>query len=357
MDLTIGSGARSQGKMAMAKQMNGLVVATPGQIALEPRDVPQRAPGEVLIRMRRAGICGTDFNIFAGHHPFLSYPRLVGHELSGTVAEAPEGSLFAQGQIVAVLPYIACGACHACQQGKPNCCMKIAVLGVHKDGGMCEWLAVPEANVIDVGDLTLDQAATVEFLAIGAHAVRRAGDMAGRRALVVGAGPIGLATALMAQIAGAEVTLSDLDAARLTLAATVLPSARTILVDHNFAAAMEAATAGAGFDVVFDATGNRASMERGFDLVAHGGTYVFAGLIKDDISFSDSEFHKREVTLMASRNATAADFAHVIACIRDGLVPVAALLTHRVPLSQAAEKLSWWSRNKDGLIKAIIEIS
>ena len=340
----------------MTQQMNALVCAAPGQIALETRPVPVRGPDEVLIRIRRAGICGTDFNIYAGHHPFLAYPRLIGHELSGTVAVAPAGSDLVPGQIVAVIPYIACGTCHACADGKPNCCMAIAVLGVHTDGGMCEWLCVPRINVQTVGDLTLDQAATVEFLAIGAHAVRRAGAMDGRRVLVVGAGPIGLATALMACIAGAQVTLADQDAARLTLAAATIPLTATLIADAGFATAVQRATQGAGYDAVFDATGNRTSMERGFALVAHGGTYVFAGLIKDDITFSDTEFHKREITLMASRNATAADFAHVIASIRSGAVPVAALLTHRTTLTDAAQNLAHWSQHKTGLIKAMIEV-
>jgi len=341
----------------MSHQMRAVVVGAPGQIELARRDQPQRGEGEVLIRIRRAGICGTDFHIYAGLHPFLTYPRLIGHELSGTVEAAPPDSAFTPGQIVTILPYIACGTCHACTNGKPNCCMAIAVLGVHKDGGMCEYLAVPEANVMAVEGLTLDQAATVEFLAIGAHAVRRAGAITGRRVLVVGAGPIGLAVAIMAGITGAAVTLADTDAGRLTLAAATTPLAGTLLADSGFAAAVAMATAGDGFDLVFDATGNRASMERGFGLVAHGGTYVFAGLIKDDITFADSEFHKREVTLMASRNATVDDFAHVIASIRSGAVPVDRLLTHRTALDRIVADLPRWAKDRTGLIKALVEIA
>lgn len=336
--------------------MQALVVASPGQIALEQRAIPARQPDEVLIRIRRAGICGTDYHIFTGNQPFLSYPRLIGHELSGTVEAKPEGSALALGQIVAINPYIACGKCHACTNGKPNCCMAIAVLGVHKDGGMCEWLSVPQTNILPVEGLTIDEAATVEFLAIGAHAVRRAGDIKGKEVLVIGAGPIGLATAIFAAIAGGKVTLADRDAARLTLASATIALSATVLADDSFAAALQTATGGNGFDAVFDATGNRASMERGFTCVAHGGTYVFAGLIKDDITFSDTEFHKREITLMASRNATAADFAHVIASIRARDVPVAALLTHRTTLGQAASDLPRWTTDKQGLIKALVEI-
>ena len=341
----------------MANLMNAIVCRAPGQIALETRPKPQRGAGDVLIQIRRVGICGTDYHIYAGLHPFLAYPRLIGHELSGTVAETPADSQFTIGQTVAVNPYIACGACHACLNGKPNCCMAIAVLGVHKDGGMCEWLAVPEGNLLAVEGLSLDQAACVEFLAIGAHAVRRAGKMERRRALVIGAGPIGLATAIFAGIAGAAVTLVDRDADRLMLASAAIPVAATLLADDTLAAAVQTASDGAGFDVVFDATGNRTSMERGFGFAAHGGTYVFAGLVKDDITFADSEFHKRELTLMASRNALAVDFAHVIATIRSGQVPIALLLTHRTTMADVALDLPRWAHDKLGLIKALVEVA
>ena len=341
----------------MVDHMLAVVCESPGRIALESRPMPLRGAGEVLIRIRRVGICGTDFHIYAGLHPFLAYPRLIGHELSGTVEATPDGSRFTQGQIVAVNPYIACGICHACRNAKPNCCMNIAVLGVHKDGGMCEYLAVPESNVLAVEGLSIDQAATVEFLAIGAHAVRRAGAIKGLKALVIGAGPIGLATAVFAGIAGAEVTLADRDADRLTLASGVVSAVGTLIADDHFAEAVMSVTSNAGFDVVFDATGNRASMERGFGFVAHGGTYVFAGLIKDQITFSEPEFHRREVSLMASRNATAQDFAHVIASIRAGLVPISGLLTHRTTLSTVAGDLPRWSDDKRGLIKALVEVA
>jgi 2-desacetyl-2-hydroxyethyl bacteriochlorophyllide A dehydrogenase len=341
----------------MTDTMKAIVCTGPGRIALETRPRPVRAPGEVLIRIRRVGICGTDYHIYSGLHPFLAYPRLIGHELSATVADAPEASAFTAGQTVAVNPYVACGTCHACSGGKPNCCMAIAVLGVHKDGGMCEWISLPESNLLAVDGLSLDEAATVEFLAIGAHAVRRAGDIAGRRALVIGAGPIGLATAIFAGIAGASVTLVDRDSDRLKLAGAFISGTATLLADHTLPAAVLAASDGNGFDLVLDATGNRSSMERGFAFVAHGGTYVFAGLIKDDISFSDAEFHKREATLMASRNATSADFAHVIACIKAGLMPVARLLTHRTTMDAVAQDLPRWTGDKAGLIKALVDVA
>lgn len=337
--------------------MKAVVCPAPHSIAVEKRPQAKRLQDEVLLQINRAGICGTDYHIYEGLHPFLKYPRVIGHELSATVVETPASCKFAIGQQVVVNPYIACDKCHACIIGKPNCCMNIAVLGVHRDGGMCELISLPERNLISADGLSLDEAATVEFLAIGAHAVRRSGIGTGAKALVVGAGPIGLGAAIFAQIAGASVVLVDRDSERLGLASSAAVISNTITADADAAANIMQASNGDGYDAVFDATGNRASMEESFAYVAYGGTYVFVGLIKDDITFADADFHKREMTLMASRNATAIDFDHVIAAIKSKKVPIAKLLTHRTSLAEVANDLPRWSSDKKGLIKALVDIS
>ena len=202
-------------------------------------------------------------------------------------SRTPRGGRFANGQLVVVNPYVACGRCHACRKGLPNACMRIGVLGVHRDGGMCEEICLPEENLIPAGNLSPDEAASVEFLAIGAHAVRRSGLKSGERALIVGAGPIGLGTALFAKLAGGEVTVLDRDASRLTFAADAANVDQTLLADGDVDALIAKATQGDGFDVVFDATGSRSSMEASFAYTAHGGRYVLVGLVKDAISFLD----------------------------------------------------------------------
>ena len=216
--------------------MKAVVCLAPLSITIEARPLPIRAHDEVLLKINRAGICGTDYHIYEGKHPFLNYPRVIGHELSATVVDTPSSNKFKIGQKVAINPYIACGTCHACKIGKPNCCMNIAVLGVHRDGGMCEYISVPERNLISADGLTLDEAATVEFLAIGAHAVRRSSIGRGERALVVGAGPIGLGVAIFAKIAGADVTLVDRDSERLSLASAATGIANTIIANSDGAA-------------------------------------------------------------------------------------------------------------------------
>jgi 2-desacetyl-2-hydroxyethyl bacteriochlorophyllide A dehydrogenase len=338
--------------------MKALVCVQPHDIRVEDRPAPVRGEGEVLIRMRRAGICGTDYHIYGGKHPFLEYPRLIGHELAGEIAEVPEGSAFTVGQVVTVNPYIACGTCRACRRGKPNCCARISVLGVHGDGGMCELLAVPESAVIDAVGLSLDQAAMVEFLAIGAHAVRRAGVAEGESVAVIGAGPIGVAAALFARIAGAgRIVLADTRAPRLAYARDHLGFAEGVVADDALGATLAEMTSGEMFDHVFDATGNIHAMRAGLNWVAHGGSYTLVGVCKDDLVFPDPEFHKRETTLIASRNALSVDFDHVIASIRNGAVPTDAIRTHTLTLDDAPTRLPQLIDEADSVLKAIVTIA
>lgn len=327
----------------------------PGTLRSHQTEVPQRADGEVLLRVKRVGVCGTDLHIFTGNQPYLNYPRVMGHELSALVEEAPANSHLNAGDTVYVMPYLSCGKCVACRQGKTNCCVNIQVLGVHRDGAFTEYLSVPQQFVHKAEGVTLDQAAMVEFLAIGAHAVRRAGVRAGQRVLVVGAGPIGMAAMIFARSRGAEVTALDSRADRLEFCVTQLGIAASVQLGDDDEQRLAALSANESFDVVFDATGNSKAMERGFKFVAHGGTYVLISIVASAITFSDPEFHKRETTLLASRNATTEDFEAVLKAMRAGQVPTDALNTHRMALADVPERFKELLDPARGVVKAIVE--
>jgi 2-desacetyl-2-hydroxyethyl bacteriochlorophyllide A dehydrogenase len=336
--------------------MKALVCRSPGDLVVEERPgPPPPAAGWAIVRVAHVGICGTDYHIFEGKHPFLAYPRVMGHEVAGTVLDAGDGVALRPGDPVIVNPYLACGDCIACRKGKPNCCVRIEVLGVHRDGAMCEEIAVPARNLYPAAGLSLAAAACVEFLAIGAHAVRRAA-LKDARALVVGAGPIGLGAALFARIAGHETTLLDVSGERLAFASHRLGFATLDASGRSAGEIVQDATGGDGYDVVLDATGNSASMKAAFSHVAHGGTLVLVSVVKDDIAFSDPEFHKREMSVIGSRNATGEDFAHVVASIANGAVPTSDLITHRTTLDGALRDLPRWTREKAGLVKALIDV-
>lgn len=335
--------------------MNVLVCVEPGKLEVVSRPAPAAQAGDALVRPLRIGICGTDYHIYEGKHPFLQYPRVMGHELAVEVVEAPADSPVKPGEVCVVNPYISCGTCIACRKGKPNCCVRIAVLGVHVDGGMGELLALPARNLVPAPGLTADQCATVEFLAIGAHAVRRAAVRPDERVLVVGAGPIGLGVIAFASLAGGRVFVLDRDQDRVAIAAD-LAGGLPLPPAESTAAAVAAVTDSEGFDVVFDATGQAGPMEAGFEFVAHGGRYVFVSVVKGPILFQDPDFHRKEMTLYGSRNATSEDFSHVIASIREGRLPVDRFITHRTTLAGAVADLPRWATEKSGLIKALITV-
>jgi 2-desacetyl-2-hydroxyethyl bacteriochlorophyllide A dehydrogenase len=336
--------------------MKALICEEPGRLSLVSRPDPVPGAGEVLVRIRRVGVCGTDFHIFQGKHPFLAYPRVMGHELSGTVEIAPAGSSLKSGQNVYIVPYLSCGVCVSCRRGVTNACQNIAVIGVHRDGGMAELLCVPEQNVIPAGGASLDDAAMIEFLAIGAHGVKRGGVTAQDRVLVVGSGPIGIAAIIFAKARGANVTVMDMREDRLAFTRDRLGTDHLLLADGQAEERAKAITDGDFFDVVIDATGNAQAMHRGFNFVAHAGRYVLVSVVPGEITFSDPEFHKRETTLFASRNAQPDDFAEVVRQMEAGTVPTLALNTHRGKLSDGPELIRQWVRPEAGVIKAILEV-
>ncbi len=336
--------------------MRALLCVEPGRLELVQRPTPSPGPGEALVRVRRAGVCGTDLHIFEGSHPFLQYPRVIGHELSGEIAEVGPGSGLTVGQRVVLIPYLSCGSCVACRRGKSNCCQHIAVLGVHTDGGMAEFVCAPQGNVLVAEDVSLDDAAMVEFLSIGAHAIRRANVGEGDRVLVVGAGPIGIACTIFAKSRGGSVCALDMRRDRLEFCRDVVKVDHTVVSGADAREALAALTDGDLFDVVIDATGKAASMAAGFDWVAHGGTYVLVSVVREAISFSDPTFHARETSLLGSRNATREDFLEVLRAMREGQVPTAALATHRAALERAPERFPEWLEPETGVIKAILEI-
>jgi 2-desacetyl-2-hydroxyethyl bacteriochlorophyllide A dehydrogenase len=336
--------------------MRALQCVEPGRLAIVERSRPVPGPGEVLVRIRRAGVCGTDLHIYEGSHPFLEYPRILGHELSGEIAETGPGCSIAVGQKVYLIPYLSCGACIACRRGKTNCCQRIAVLGVHIDGGMAEFVCVPENNVAAADGATLDEAAMVEFLAIGAHANRRAGTREGDRVLVVGAGPIGLGCMIFAKLRGGVVTALDMRQDRLAFCREILGVRHAVASGPGAIETLKGITDDDLFDIVIDATGKAESIEAGFDYVAHGGTYVLVSVVRETISFADPKFHAREISLLGSRNATREDFDEVFRAMRDGLVPTGALATHRASLEESPARFPEWIKPETGAIKALIEI-
>lgn len=336
--------------------MKTLVCISPGHFEYRDANAPLATPGQAIIKIRRIGICGTDLHAFEGTQPFFEYPRILGHELAGDLVDFDHAPGFQPGEAVTIIPYFNCGACIACRSGKPNCCTTIKVCGVHGDGGMVEYLAVPGTSLVHGNGLTHDQLALIEPLAIGAHAVRRAAIQPGEFVLVIGAGPIGLGTMESARIAGAEVIAMDINETRLNFCREKLQLLHTVNAANNPIDQVRHITRGDMPTVVIDATGSRKAINDGFRYMAHGARYVLVGLQKGTIEFSHPEFHKREGTLMSSRNATREDFEFVMTAMQKKQIDPTTYITHRIPFDQLKTQFPGLLDPANGVIKAMVEL-
>jgi 2-desacetyl-2-hydroxyethyl bacteriochlorophyllide A dehydrogenase len=337
--------------------MKALVCKQPGQFEYISMSKPLLQNEHAILKIKRIGICGTDLHAFEGTQPFFSYPRVLGHELAAEIAEI-ESSDFEVGDKVTFSPYFYCGKCVACRNGLTNCCADIKVFGVHIDGGMCEYISVPLHYLIKANEMSFDELALVEPLAIGAHGIRRAAVKPNEFVLVIGAGPIGLGVMEFARIAGGHVIAMDVNDQRLAFCEEKLNVANTINpVKEDVVEQLKLITNNDMPTVVIDATGNLKAINNAFQYMAHGARYVLVGLQRNEIVISHPEFHKREATLMSSRNATSEDFNHVLNSMKNKLLDPATYITHRVQFDEVKDNFEGWLDPANGVIKAMVEVS
>ena len=336
--------------------MKSLVCITPGQFEYRDITIPAPESGYSLLRINRIGICGTDLHAFQGTQPFFNYPRVLGHELAAEyVSGDAEG--YKEGDRVTFIPYFYCGKCIACRSGKENCCANLQVCGVHIDGGMSEYLTVPSSSLIQGQDLNFDELALVEPLAIGAHGIRRAAIIADEFVLIIGAGPIGLGTMEFARIAGGKVIALDVNDGRLQFCKDELKVEHTInALAADVTEQLREITDGNMPTLVIDATGSLNAINNAFRFMAHGARYVLIGLQRGEICFSHPEFHKREATLMSSRNATRRDFEHVMRAMKNRDIDPTKYITHRVGFDNVKSEFESWLKPETGVIKAMVEL-
>jgi alcohol dehydrogenase len=346
------------------------------------------APGEALIRIHRVGICGTDYSGYLGKMPFYSYPRIPGHELGVQVVTVGERVTNVKpGDRCSVEPYMNCQQCFACRRGNSNCCESLKVLGVMMDGGMCEQMIVPARKLHPSPKLTMEQLALVETLAIGCHAVNRGHPQPGENVLVIGAGPIGLSVIEFVKLSGARTLVLDMNAQRLDFAKSKMGVDHTILSKGDgkevalspqtllsptdrvrgalggegaVSSALEELkelTDGVLPSVVIDATGSNKSMSNALNFVAHTGKLVFVGITTQEISFVHPLMHRREMTLLASRNALPPDFTRIIKLIEDGQIDTRPWITHHAQFEEIIDVFPAWLKPETGVIKAVMHVT
>lgn len=338
--------------------MQTVTLLAPGQFHYHQSEFDfSLQPGEALIRIHRIGVCGTDLHAYRGRQPFFNYPRILGHELGVEVISLANDVTSLQiGDRCSVEPYMNCGHCIACRRGKTNCCESLLVLGVHTNGGMQEFLKVPAHKLHPSSTLSYEQLALVETLAIGAHAVERAALTPEDTVLIIGAGPIGLSVIQFVQLAGVPLIVTDREESRLAFCRSQMRVEKTLTSGEDLPNRLKKQLNGDLPTVVFDATGNPTSMMNAFDYLANGSKLVYVGLFQGDVTFPDPMFHRKEVSLLASRNAVSDTFTFIINAMEAGRIDTTPWITHRSSLATVADNFPNWLDPANGLVKAIIEV-
>jgi 2-desacetyl-2-hydroxyethyl bacteriochlorophyllide A dehydrogenase len=327
-------------------------------------DIPEPsapAAGEALVAVQRVGICGTDLSGYLGKMPFFSYPRIPGHELGVEVVAVGVGVTNVKpGDCCAVEPYLNCQRCYSCRRGFTNCCEHHQTLGVMCDGGLTERIILPARKLHPAPKLTPDQCALVETLAIGCHAVRRGNSKAGENVLIIGAGPIGLSALEFVKLSGARPIVMDISERRIGFVRTKMGVPDTLVArgDESDVKSIAELTNGQLADAVIDATGNNQSMVRALEFASFAGRVVYVGITQQNLAFPHAALmHRRELTLLASRNAPSPDFSRIIQLIQDGRIDTRPWITHHAAFEEVPAVFPAWLKPETGVIKAVVTVA
>jgi threonine dehydrogenase-like Zn-dependent dehydrogenase len=337
--------------------VKAVVMHAPGDVRVESVPDPTRKSGEVLLRVRRVGLCGSDLNSYRGRNPLVSFPRIPGHEISATIVEleAEHPAHLQVGMDVTLSPYKNCGQCPACRNGRPNACRDNQTLGVQRDGAMGEYLAVPMEKLF-VADLNLDELCLVEPLTVGCHAVARAGVTPEDVVAIFGCGGVGLGAVAASAFRGATTVAMDVDDAKLEIAR----KAGAVHVIHtkrqDAKEALAELTGGDGPDVVIEAVGLADTFRAAVELVAFTGRVVYIGYAKEPVTYETKLFVQKELTVLGARNALPGDFRQVIQMLEQHRFPVDAAISTIAPLARAPELLRAWSDDPARFTKIMITL-
>jgi 2-desacetyl-2-hydroxyethyl bacteriochlorophyllide A dehydrogenase len=336
--------------------MKAAQIVEPGRVEICEVPEPVVEAGEVLIKVKALGLCGSDLATYRGLNPMVSYPRIPGHEIAGEVVEAGSDvrGKFTTGRPVTVSPYTACGECSACRVRRVNCCRCNQTMGVQRDGAACEYIAVPYEKVFDVEGLTNEQVACVEPLSVGYHAVNRGAVCEGDIVLVFGCGVVGLGAMVGCVWKKATVIAVDIDDAKLAkakkLGAKYVINSKT----EDLQTRVDEITSGDGASVVIEAVGLAETFRRAVEVVSFAGRVVYIGYAKRAVEYETKVFVSKELDIRGSRNALAEEIREVVDIVSSGGVDVGQLVTHRYRFCEAGEALEFWDKNAGDVTKILL---
>ncbi len=338
--------------------MKTLLIDKAGEISVVERVKPSPGNGEILLKLKYVGFCGSDLSTYLGKNPMVQYPRVPGHEISAGIAEigkdVPKG--FSPSETVTVLPYTNCGQCPACRRGREYACQFNQTLGVQRDGAMQEFISVPWQKVLKAPILNDLELTMVEPLTVGFHAIDRARVTDSDTVMVLGCGMIGAGAIVRAALRGATVIAVDIDDHKLDLAMKLGAKHPVNSMKFDLHKAVSELTGGDGPDVVVEAAGNPITYRAAVDEVAFTGRVVCIGYAGQEVSFATKLFVQKELDIMGSRNATAADFKAVISYMEEGRFPLDEMITRRVTPVEAAIAVKEWAEDPGKVMKILLDL-
>jgi 2-desacetyl-2-hydroxyethyl bacteriochlorophyllide A dehydrogenase len=338
--------------------MKAVRIVEPGKVEIIDIPQPVCGDGEVLIKVRSVGLCGSDLTTFRGQNPMVSYPRIPGHEIAGEIVEAGKGvsSNLRKGLLVTVSPYTACGKCYPCRIGRVNCCRFNQTMGVQRDGAATEYIVMPVAKVHPTDGLSTDQAACVEPVSVGCHAVNRGRATEQDLVLIFGCGVIGLGAIASAAYKGAKVIAVDVDDAKLKKAKALGATYTINSQKENLPARIDEISKGDGVNLAIEAVGLPQTFRAAVDLICFGGRVVYIGYAKKPVEYETKLFVSKEADIMGSRNAFSKEIDDVIGMFRSGRIDVSELVTHRFKLDEMEKALKLWDANPGEVTKILMSV-
>ena len=338
--------------------MKGLIISKPGEIEVVELDMPDPGHGEVLLKIKYVGFCGSDLGTYLGRNPMVQYPRIPGHEISAEIIGQGPGvpQDITTGTPVTVVPYTSCGKCPSCRRGREHACRYNQTLGVQRDGAMREYMTVPWQKILQAASLIDRELAMVEPLTVGFHAIGRAGVTRSDTVMVMGCGMIGAGAIAGATDRGATVIAVDIDDHKLVMAKKM--GARFLInsKESDLHHLLVELTGGDGPDVVVEAAGSPATYRTAVDEVAFTGRVVCIGYSGEEVSFATRLFVQKEMDILGSRNATAEDFRNVVTYMGKGHFPAASLVSHEVNLAGAGQALQQWADDPGKVMKILLNL-
>ena len=333
--------------------MKAIQIPEPWQVQMMEVQKPEPKANEALIRVKSAGICGSDIGAFRGSNGLVSYPRVIGHEIAGEVLSIPEGNAkgIKVGDHVIVDPYLYCGNCYPCSIKRTNCCTDLKVLGVHIEGGMVEYFTHPADMLVKVPqDMPWEMVPLAEPLTIALHGLHRAALKAGEHIAIFGAGPIGLLAAMGALHYGAQPIMIDPVDERLAVARTLGVTYTVNPASENLVEKIKEYTGGRMAEVVMEASGANAAIRGSMEIVSHAGRIAFTGWPKQETPIPTDLITKKEIDIRGARTS-AGEFEEAIDLIYTGKVNARGILTKVVSMDEAAATIVDIEKNPGNYLK------